>query len=264
MRDLTGLENLRLAIVQAPMLWQDVEANLNNFAELLNQVDSADLVLLPEMFNTGFSMESARLAESMDGTTVNWLQAQAQRLNAVVCGSLIIKVAEADYRNRLIWARPDGSLEHYDKRHLFRMAGEHNHYTAGTQQLLLELKGWRIRPLICYDLRFPVWSRDSQETDLLFYIASWPQARRNAWNRLLPARAIENICYVAGVNRIGEDNQGYAHSGDSQVLDYLGDSVLQANDQLGVFQVELNAANLAKFKQRFPAYMDADNFTLEP
>ncbi|MFT0213483.1 amidohydrolase [Pseudomonas sp. F1_0610] len=264
MRDLTQLENLQLAIVQAPMVWQDVSANLDNFAQLLNQVEQADLVLLPEMFNTGFSMESERLAESMDGITVTWLKAQAMRLQAVVCGSLIVKVAEGDFRNRLIWARPDGSLETYDKRHLFRMAGEQNHYTAGTHQLVVELKGWRIRPLICYDLRFPVWSRDSQDTDLLFYIASWPQARRNAWNRLLPARAIENICYVAGVNRIGEDNNGYAHSGDSQVLDYLGDPLLQANAQLGVFQVELKAANLAKFKQRFPAYLDADHFHLEP
>lgn len=263
MRDLTQLENLRLAMVQAPMVWQDVNTNLDNFAQLLNQVDQADLVLLPEMFNTGFSMESERFAEPMDGITVTWLKSQAMRLNAVVCGSLIVQVAEHDYRNRLIWARPDGSLEIYDKRHLFRMAGEQNHYTAGAQQLVVELKGWRIRPLICYDLRFPVWSRDSQNTDLLFYIASWPQARRNAWNRLLPARAIENICYVAGVNRIGEDNNGYAHSGDSQVIDYLGDPLIEAGAQLGVFQVELNAANLAKFKQRFPAYLDADGFTLE-
>lgn len=261
MRDLSTLPDLRLALVQGPLAWHDVPANLAYFGHLLADIESVDLVLLPEMFNTGFSMDSASQAEPEMGTTTQWLLAQAKRLNAVVCGSLIVQVNEGDYRNRLIWARPDGSLAHYDKRHLFRMAGEHQHFTAGEQQLTVELKGWRIRPLICYDLRFPVWSRDAEHTDLLFYLACWPAARRAAWNRLLRARAIENLCYVAAVNRTGTDHQNYAYSGDSQVLDYMGESLLEVGAQDGVFYVTLEAAPLAAFKQRFPAYLDADHFS---
>ena len=261
MRDLSILPDLRLALLQGPLAWHAVPANLNYFGALLASLEAVDLVLLPEMFNTGFSMDSATQAEPEMGPTTQWLLEQAQRLNAVVCGSLIVKVAEGDYRNRLIWARPDGSLAHYDKRHLFRMAGEHHHFTAGEQQLQVELKGWRIRPLICYDLRFPVWSRDAENTDLLFYLASWPAARRMAWNRLLPARAIENLCYVAAVNRTGTDQQGYAYSGDSQVLDFMGETLLNAGDQDGIFYVSLQANTLAEFKRRFPAYLDADTFS---
>lgn len=260
MRDLTALPDLRLALLQGPLVWHDVSANLDYFEGLLADLERVDLVLLPEMFNTGFSMDSATLSEPQMGITTQWLLEQAQRLNAVVCGSLIIKVAEGDYRNRLLWARPDGSLAYYDKRHLFRMAGEHQHFTAGEKQLQVELKGWRIRPLICYDLRFPVWSRDAENTDLLFYLASWPAARRMAWNRLLPARAIENLCYVAAVNRTGTDQHGYTYSGDSQVLDFMGETLLNAGDQNGAFYVTLQAKKLAEFKQRFPAYLDADRF----
>ena len=260
MRDLSALPDLRLALLQGPLVWHDVSANLDYFEGLLADLERVDLVLLPEMFNTGFSMDSATQAEPEMGPTTQWLLEQAQRLNAVICGSLIVKVAEGDYRNRLIWARPDRSLAHYDKRHLFRMAGEHQHFTAGEKQLQVELKGWRIRPLICYDLRFPVWSRDAENTDLLFYLASWPAARRMAWNRLLPARAIENLCYVAAVNRTGTDQHGYAYSGDSQVLDFMGETLLNAGDQNGAFYVTLQAKKLAEFKQRFPAYLDADRF----
>ena len=260
MRDLSILPDLRLALLQGPLAWHAVPENLDYFGALLASLEAVDLVLLPEMFNTAFSMDSATQAEPEMGPTTQWLLEHAQRLNAVVCGSLIVKVAEGDYRNRLIWARPDGSLAHYDKRHLFRMAGEHKHFTAGEQQLQVELKGWRIRPLICYDLRFPVWSRDAQNTDLLFYLASWPAARSTAWNRLLPARAIENLCYVAAVNRTGIDQQGYAYQGDSQVLDFKGDTVLHVAAEQGVFYATLPARPLAEFKQRFPAYLDADQF----
>ncbi|MDY0250360.1 MAG: amidohydrolase [Pseudomonas sp.] len=260
MRNLTACSDLRLALVQGPLAWHDVSANVDYFSQILADIEPVDLVLLPEMFNTGFTMDSASQAEPEMGFTTLWLLEQAQRLNAVVCGSLIVKVADADYRNRLIWARPDGTLEYYDKRHLFRMAGEHEHFRAGEHQLQVELKGWRIRPLICYDLRFPVWSRDAKNTDLLFYLANWPAARRAAWNRLLPARAIENLCYVAAVNRTGTDQQGYAYSGDSQVLDFMGETLLDAGDQEGVFYVSLQAGKLIEFKQRFPAYLDADTF----
>lgn len=262
MSDLTHAADLQLALVQSTLVSHDVSANLQHFAQLMSELQSVDLVLLPEMFNTGFTMQSASHAEAQTGPTTQWLLAQAQRLKAVVCGSLIVKVAADDYRNRLIWAQPDGHFQYYDKRHLFRMAGEHKHFTPGEQQLQVELKGWRIRPLICYDLRFPVWSRDSQDTDLLVYVANWPAARSAAWNRLLPARAIENLCYVAAVNRIGVDHNGYPYSGDSQVLDYMGNALLQAGEQQGVFYSSLSSAALAQFKQRFPAYLDADPFSL--
>ena len=262
MRDLTSVPDLQLALIQTSLVWQDAAANREHFARLLEQARGADLIVLPEMFSTGFSMDSAALAEPEDGPTSQWLRQQAQDLGAVVCGSLIIQAADGSYRNRLLWARPDGSLAHYDKRHLFRMAGEHKHYSAGEQQVVLELKGWRVRPLICYDLRFPVWSRDAGGTDLLLYTANWPAERRHHWNRLLPARAIENLCYVAAVNRVGEDGKGHAYSGDSQVLDFQGESLLAAQDVDGVFHVSLSAAELAAYRQRFPAHLDADSFSL--
>ena len=264
MRDLTSVPDLQLALIQTTLVWQDAGANREHFARLLEQARGADLIVLPEMFSTGFSMDSAALAEPEDGPTSQWLRQQAQDLGAVVCGSLIIQAADGSYRNRLLWARPDGSLAHYDKRHLFRMAGEHKHYSAGEQQVVLEVKGWRVRPLICYDLRFPVWSRDAGGTDLLLYTANWPAARRHHWNRLLPARAIENLCYVAAVNRVGEDGKGHAYSGDSQVLDFQGESLLAAQDVDGVFHVSLSAAELAAYRQRFPAHLDADSFSLNP
>lgn len=262
MRDLTSVPDLQLALIQTSLVWQDAAANREHFARLLEQARGADLIVLPEMFSTGFSMDSAALAEPEDGPTSQWLRQQAQDLGAVVCGSLIIQAADGSYRNRLFWARPDGSLAHYDKRHLFRMAGEHKHYSAGEQQVVLELKGWRVRPLICYDLRFPVWSRDAGGTALLLYTANWPAERRHHWNRLLPARAIENLCYVAAVNRVGEDGKGHAYSGDSQVLDFQGESLLAAQDVDGVFHVSLSAAELAAYRQRFPAHLDADSFSL--
>ena len=255
--------DLELALIQSELAWQDPAANRAQFQLLLEQARGADLIVLPEMFSTGFSMDSAALAEPENGPTSQWLLEQAARLQAVICGSLIIQAADGSYRNRLLWARPDGSLAHYDKRHLFRMAGEHKHYAAGDAQVLLELHGWRIRPLICYDLRFPVWSRDPHSTDLLLYVANWPAARGQHWNRLLPARAIENLCYVAAVNRIGQDGKGHLYSGDSQVLDFQGDSLLQAGEAAGVFRVVVSAAQLAAYRQRFPADRDADAFVLK-
>jgi omega-amidase len=254
--------DLELALIQTSLVWQDPAANRAHFAPLLERARGADLIVLPEMFSTGFSMDSAALAEPEDGPTSQWLREQAQALHAVITGSLIIQAADGSYRNRLLWARPDGSLAHYNKRHLFRMAGEHKHYSAGDQRVLLEIKGWQVRPLICYDLRFPVWSCDAQATDLLLYTANWPAARRNHWNRLLPARAIENLCYVAAVNRIGEDGKGHPYSGDSQVLDFQGELLLESGAEAGVFRASLNAAQLAAYRQRFPAYRDADVFSL--
>ena len=262
MRDISQLPDLQLALMQTALVWQDPAANRAHFQALLQQARGADLIVLPEMFSTGFSMDSAALAEPEGGPSSEWLREQAQALQAVVTGSLIIQAADGSYRNRLLWARPDGSLAHYDKRHLFRMAGEHKHYNAGDQQVLLEVKGWQVRPLICYDLRFPVWSRDPENTDLLLYTANWPAARRHHWNRLLPARAIENLCYVAAVNRVGKDGKGHAYSGDSQVLDFQGEPLLAPSDADGVLRVTLKAAELAAYRQRFPAHLDADAFNL--
>lgn len=262
MRDLNELPDLKLALVQSDLAWQDRSANLSRFGELLEQARGAELVILPEMFTTGFSMDSASLAEPEQGPASEWLLQQAASLDAVVTGTVIVQAADGTYRNRLLWARPDGTLLHYDKRHLFRMAGEHEHYTAGERQVRLELKGWRVRPLICYDLRFPVWSRDAENTDLLLYTANWPGARRYHWNRLLPARAIENLCYVAAVNRVGTDGKGYAYTGDSQVLDFQGETLLNAGDAEGVFTVSLSSAGLATYRTRFPAHLDADRFEI--
>ncbi|VXC99590.1 Omega-amidase YafV [Pseudomonas sp. 8Z] len=254
--------DLQLALIQTTLAWHDPAANREHFDGLLEQARGADLVILPEMFSTGFSMESAALAEPEDGPTTGWLCEQAQRIDAVICGSLIIQAADGSYRNRLLWARPDGSLAHYDKRHLFRMAGEHKHYSAGDEQVVLELKGWRVRPLICYDLRFPVWSRDAESTDLLLYTANWPGARRQHWNRLLPARAIENLCYVVAVNRVGEDGKGHVYTGDSQVLDFQGEPLLLAESGDGVFRQRLACEPLRAYRERFPAHLDADTFTM--
>ena len=262
MRDLSTLPNLKVALVQTTLAWHDREANYAHFEVLLEQVGEVDLVILPEMFTTGFSMQSESLCEPENGPTYKWLKAQAKKHNAVITGSVIIQAADGSHRNRLLWARPDGEILHYDKRHLFRMAGEHKHYTPGERQVQFEVKGWRIRPLICYDLRFPVWSRDAQDTDLLLYTANWPAARRQHWNRLLPARGIENLCYVAAVNRVGTDGKGFAYSGDSQVLDFQGESLLSAGEADGVFTVVLSAAELAAYRTKFPANLVADTFEL--
>jgi len=262
MRDLTPTQDLRLALVQSELAWHDPAANRAHFEQLLARVGETDLVILPEMFTTGFSMESAVLAEPADGPTAVWLREQARRIGAVVTGSVIVQDEDGRHRNRLLWATPEGELLHYDKRHLFRMAGEHEHYAPGEQRLVLTLKGWRIRPLICYDLRFPVWSRAQDDTDLLLYVANWPAPRRGHWNQLLPARAIENLCYVAAVNRIGSDGNGHPYAGDSQVLDFQGEPLVEAGAVAGIFHTTLSATALTAYRERFPAQRDADAFRL--
>ncbi|RMQ41167.1 Hydrolase [Pseudomonas cichorii] len=263
MRDLSQLPDLNLALIQTTLVWHDRQANLDHFSALLEPVKDVDLVILPEMFTTGFSMDSETQAEPEGGPTSEWMVEQARRIQAVITGSVIIRAADGSHRNRLLWARPDGEVLYYDKRHLFRMANEHEHYSPGERQVMFELNGWRIRPLICYDLRFPVWSRDAQDTDLLLYTANWPGARRQHWNRLLPARAIENLCYVAAVNRVGSDGKGFTYTGDSQVLDFEGERLLDSGDADGVFQVCLSAAKLREYRTRFPANLDADTFEIQ-
>jgi len=253
---------LKIALIQTQLAWHDREANLEHFDTLLEQAQGADLVVLPEMFTTGFSMESESLCEPENGVTHDWLLAWANKLDAVVTGSVIVQAADGSYRNRLLWACPDGRMLHYDKRHLFRMAGEHEHYSPGERQAVFAVKGWRVRPLICYDLRFPVWSRDGEGTDLLLYTANWPGARRMHWNRLLPARAIENLCYVAAVNRVGTDGKGFAYTGDSQLLDFQGEILLCAGEADGVFHASLDAQALYAYRSKFPAHLDADEYEL--
>lgn len=257
------LEDLTITLVQTDLAWQNPEANKAYFDNVFEQVKGTDLVILPEMFTTGFSMDAENQAESEDGQTIQWLRQSAIQLQAVITGSLIIRTNDGNYYNRLFWARPDGTMVHYDKRHLFRMANEHLHYSAGKHQLVTEYKGWKIRPLICYDLRFPVWSRDAHNTDLLLYVANWPARRRQHWNRLLPARAIENLCYSVGVNRIGEDGNGYPYSGDSQVCDYSGNLLLDCEDKKGFFNCTLSGSNLLAYNESFPAFQDADMFELK-
>ncbi|EJF11524.1 amidohydrolase [Pontibacter sp. BAB1700] len=211
--------DLRVTIIQTSLHWQDAAANRSMFSEKLALVaPDTDLVVLPEMFTTGFSMDASGLAEETEGPTLEWMKEEAAKHEAVLTGSVIVREGE-QYFNRLYWVRPDGTYEHYNKRHLFRMAKEHHTYTPGQEKLLVELRGWKICPLVCYDLRFPVWSRNvGSEYDLLLYVANWPKPRANAWSILLQARAIENLSYVVGVNRVGTDGNGHPYSGDSAII----------------------------------------------
>lgn len=262
------MSNFTVSLVQTDLYWHNPEANRASLAEQLAAALAGpgltDLIVLPEMFTTGFSMEAAAQAEPGEGRTLAWLREQAARYDAVVMGSVLL--AEGGrYYNRLLWVRPDGSYSAYNKRHLFRLAGEHEVYTAGTERLLEEWRGWRILPLVCYDLRFPVWSRNTQAApyDLLLYVANWPHARINAWNVLLQARAIENIAYVAGVNRIGADGLGQHYSGSSALLDMRGDYLAQAGSLPTVLTRRLLRHPLLELRQQLPFLLDADEFELK-
>ncbi len=257
--------SLAVALVQPDLHWQDPVANRGQFDARLAALsrDEVDLVVLPEMFTTGFSMDSASLAEPAAGPTAQWLQGWSRRLDAAVTGSVMTR--DGDRRvNRLWFATPDGALRHYDKRHLFRMAGEHQHYAPGDVSLVVEFRGWRIAPLVCYDLRFPVWSRRRPgfDYDLLLYVANWPARRGYAWRQLLIARAIENQSYVVGVNRVGADGNGITHDGDSAAHDFLGMPLATPGNAAAVATVSLDLAALREFRDRFPAHLDADRFEL--
>lgn len=258
-------QDLKVTLLQTELHWQNPEANLAMLEEKLWQLPKgSDLIVLPEMFNTGFSMEAESLAEPMNLTTFKWMQQQAAQHQAVIVGSFIVK-EQGHYYNRLIWMPPNGDFKTYDKRHLFRMAGEHHTFSAGTETLICEWKGWRIMPLVCYDLRFPVWSRNVDLAyDLLIYVANWPKARRSAWKVLLQARAVENLCYCVGVNRVGEDGNGIAYSGDSAVVDFKGEHLWQESEKDCFTQQTLSAEALKAYRQKFPAQLDADRFQLLP
>jgi len=258
------MENLTVTLVQTSLHWHQPEKNREMLAQKLSALNQpTDLIILPEMFTTGFSMDAPVVAETMDGPTLPWLAAQAKKHQAAITGSLIIK-EKASYFNRLIWMQPDGSFQHYDKRHLFRMAGETEIYTAGRHKVIVSLKGWRICPLICYDLRFPVWSRNHQnEYDLSLYVANWPEKRALAWQTLLPARAIENLAYVVGVNRVGADGNNITYSGNSAVYDFTGQTLWQQTQEEVVQTLTLDGMALTVYRKAFPAYLDADDFKLK-
>lgn len=279
---------LRITLVQSNLHWQDIDANLHMFSEKLTGVSDADLIVLPEMFTTGFSMAAEQLAEEMEGKSVQWMRELAKEKNAVVTGSLIIKVpsssdrAEGEvvwlYYNRLIWMKPDGKYLTYDKRHLFNLSGEEKVYTAGTEKWIVELNGWKICPLICYDLRFPVWSRNAPHPnppqrggpteegpyDVLLYVANWPERRIQAWKYLLIARAIENQCYTIGLNRVGNDGNDIYHSGDSMAVDALGNIIYHKEHIEDITTIELNYEELHKLRESLPFLKDADSFEINP
>jgi predicted amidohydrolase len=257
--------SFRVSIAQQPLAWEDPAANRAHFAGLLAPLaGTTDLVVLPEMFTTGFTMKPELQAEPADGDTREWLLAQAKALDAAVGGSVAVN-DDGRFYNRFMLALPDGLTYWYDKRHLFRMAGEHRHYDAGGHALIIEWRGMRLCPLVCYDLRFPVWSRRRPELDydLVIYCANWPAARRYAWMTLLRARAMENLAFCVGVNRIGDDGNGHAHSGDSVVLDFTGQPLAELHDKAQVITVPLDVEALRAWRDKFPAHLDADAFSLE-
>lgn len=258
------MENLRVTLVQANLHWEDPTANLGMFTGKLAGVSNTDVIVLPEMFTTGFSMNARKLAEEVNGSAVTWMKQTAAEKNAVVTGSLIIK-EEGHFYNRLFWVQPDGKCVWYDKRHLFTLTGEETVFTPGTDKLLVEWKGWNICPLICYDLRFPVWSRNKiAGYDLLLYVANWPQRRSYPWKQLLVARAIENQSYVVGVNRVGNDGNDVYHAGDSMVVDALGNVLYHKVDEEDVCTVILEKDALHKVREQFQFLRDADDFELNP
>jgi predicted amidohydrolase len=260
------MSTLNVTLIQTDLVWHDPEANRRRLQERIAALaGQTDLIVLPEMFTTGFTMEARSVAEIANGPSVAWMREQAAKVGAVITGSIATREGDS-YYNRLIWMRPDGAHSTYDKRHLFRMAHEQDHYSAGARRLVVELKGWKILPLVCYDLRFPVWSRNRIGTegayDVLLYVANWPERRRYAWQTLIKARAIENLSYCIGVNRVGKDINGINYSGDSAVVDYLGQPMTPPSEHEFVTTVKLDKAALDGFRDKFPAHLDADEFQL--
>lgn len=256
------MSTLAVTIVQAELHWHDAAANREMFSGLLGALDTkTDLIVLPEMFTTGFTMDAPGMAEGMNGESVNWMIELSAQVEASICGSLII-LDDGAYFNRFICARPNGELVTYDKRHLFRLADEHNHYSPGSEIITFEVNGWKVCPMVCYDLRFPVWSRNRNNYDLLLYVANWPERRHLAWQTLLRARAIENLSYVAGVNRVGRDGNNLPYAGGSSIIDYFGKDLVNLDDVSGIATATLNAEDLQSYRKRFAFHMDADEFNL--
>lgn len=262
---------MRLTIIQSSLIWENPDQNRAEFSRKMAPLaGQTDLVVLPEMFTTGFSMQADRLAETMNGPTIEWLAFQARSLQSAITGSFICRES-GQYFNRLVFMRPDGTFDLYDKKHLFSLAGENEHYASGKKRLTTDWKGWRICPLVCYDLRFPAWSRNAefaipgniqQPYDLLLYVANWPARRAHHWRSLLVARAIENQAFTVGVNMVGKDGNGLDYAGDSTVIDFGGQSICQISEQEGIITTELSLAQQQHYRQQLPFLQDADVFTL--
>lgn len=255
------MQNLKITIVQPDIVWEDINANLEKYDTLLKDAEPTELIVLPEMFTTGFSMHPGELKEPMDGIAVQWMKNLAHEKNAAVLGSLIIEHRGKIY-NRAVWMHPDGTPEIYDKHHLYTMGQETEHYSAGNSKTIVEYKGWKFCPLICYDLRFPVWARNTEDYDVLLYMANWPSPRHHVWKNLLISRAIENQCYCVGVNRVGSDGAGLRYLGDSAMVspkgfaDFMGDTESVRN-------FEISYDELQKFRRIFPLLNDRDTFKIE-
>ncbi|MEJ1236567.1 amidohydrolase [Chryseolinea sp. T2] len=264
------MQDLKFSVIQSELHWEDADANLASFEEKIWQLNgSTDVIVLPEMFTTGFTMAASKNAEFMNMRTFKWMKHMSEQTGALILGSYIVSVHDR-YYNRLLWMEPNGNFRTYDKRHLFRMANEHKTYAPGESLLISTWKGWRICPLICYDLRFPVWSRNRWDAiakrpsyDVAVYVANWPTARIEAWDTLLRARAIENLSYVIGVNRVGQDGNGIEYNGHSSVISPRGETIFTNEGAEMVHTLELSANSLQAFRDRFPAYLDADEFTVE-
>jgi len=261
--------DLIVTLIQSELYWHNIDANLGMFEEKIWSIgEKTNLIVLPEMFTTGFTMEAAQFAEPMNGKTFRWMKQQAAQTGAVIIGSYIVR-EDGAYYNRLIWMEPDGSYSWYDKRHLFRMANEHHTYSPGNRRIIKTINGWNICPLICYDLRFPVWSRNSWLTkqnrlayDVLIYVANWPEKRINAWDILLQARAVENQCYLIGLNRIGRDGNDASYNGHSAVINPKGWKALSLDDKEAIRTISLDLGKLQEFRKKFPAYFDSDSFNI--
>jgi omega-amidase len=262
------MQALTISIIQTNLIWENKAANLRMLEDKIkNREETTEIVVLPEMFTTGFSMNPTAFAETMEGETVEWMKKIAAEEKIILTGSVIIK-EEDKYFNRLIWMLPNGQYGYYDKRHLFGFAKEDEHYNAGIKRLIAQVKGWKINLQVCYDLRFPVWARQQPnenkepEFDILIYVANWPERRSHAWKTLLCARAIENQCYVIGVNRIGNDGNNIYHSGNSMIIDPLGQVLYHKADEEDIFTITLEKENLLEIRNKFPFLKDADKFII--
>lgn len=257
------MSTLKITTFQAYLFWENIDKNLQNLSLRLSSIrEKTDLIILPEMFSTGFTMKADVLAEEMNGKTMTWMHQQAVKFESVVTGTIIIK-EQGKFYNRLIWMRPDGSYEYYDKRHLFGLGKEDDTYTAGSKKLFVELNGWKICPIICYDLRFPVWLRNKgNDYDMLLVVASWPERRSLHWRTLIPARAIENQAYVVAVNRVGHDGNEVYHSGDSMCIDPNGNVVYYKPNDEDLYTFTINKDEVEKSRRAFPFLKDADDFKL--
>ena len=261
------MSTLSFSIIQTNLFWEDKGANLTHLEQKIMGIESfTEIIVLPEMFSTGFSMQPEIHAETMDGPTIDWMRRLSETKKAIITGSLIIKEEDKFY-NRLIWMLPNGELGYYDKRHLFAFAGEDQHYTAGNKRLIASVKGWKINLQICYDLRFPVWARQTKGTeseyDVLLYVANWPEKRNHAWKTLLTARAIENQCVTIGVNRVGLDGNNNAHSGDSLIVGPLGEVLYHCAYEEDVFTITLQKEEITNARSQFPFWKDADFFHIQ-